>query len=123
MKMVYSTGEPVSDQNRNDIEKAFSCKLYDAYGMTEQVGLIQECERGGHHLITDYGLLEILDDRHRPVGADTEGNWVWTGLESDSMPLIRYKIGDRGIWNPKIKCECGRSYPLVDATVTRVTSS
>ncbi|MFX0136879.1 MAG: phenylacetate--CoA ligase family protein [Candidatus Hodarchaeota archaeon] len=119
MKMVYSTGEPISAINRFKVEQAFECKLFDCYGMTEWVGLIQECEKGAKHLMSDYGILEILDENNRPVKAGEEGYLIWTGLQKEEMPLIRYKIGDRGMWHLKNECECGRPYPLVDATITR----
>ena len=119
MKIVYSTGEPISVSNKKKVEKAFSCKLFDCYGMTEWVGLIQECEKGGKHLICDYGILEILDENGNPVDKEEEGYLVWTGLQREEMPLIRYQIGDKGRWSVKNKCECGRPYPLVDTTITR----
>lgn len=119
MKLVYSTGEPITELNRQKVEKAFNSKLFDCYGMTEWVGLIQECEKGGKHLICDYGILEILDENDNPVKAGDEGYLVWTGLQREEMPLIRYRIGDKGMWSLKRECECGRPYPLVDTTITR----
>jgi phenylacetate-coenzyme A ligase PaaK-like adenylate-forming protein len=35
------------------------------------------------------------------------------------MPLLRYRIGDRGIWLEDQRCACGRPFPLVHPTVTR----
>jgi len=119
MKIVYSTGEPMNDHCREKVEQAFQCKVYDCYGMTEWVGLIQECEHGGKHLMSDYGILEIVDENNEPVDPGVEGYFVWTGLQREEMPLLRYKIGDRGMWNLKQECPCGRAYPLVDTTITR----
>lgn len=119
MKLVYSTGEPILDSDRIKVEKAFECKLIDCYGMTEWVGLIQECEKGEKHLISDYGILEILNKNNKPVQPGEEGYFVWTGLEHYAMPLIRYKIGDIGLWAYENKCSCGKPYPLVEPTITR----
>ncbi|OQX56285.1 MAG: hypothetical protein B5M53_02200 [Candidatus Cloacimonas sp. 4484_209] len=119
MKIVRSTGEPLSQSYRRKIERAFNCQVYDNYGMTEWVGLIQECERGGMHLISDFGVLEILDENNNPVPPGVEGYFVWTGLIRKEMPLIRYKIGDKGMWKKNQFCPCGRPYPLVDPTITR----
>ena len=46
----------------------------------------------------EYGFLEILDAERHPVRAGEEGYFVWTGFLNDAMPLIRYRIGDRGRW-------------------------
>lgn len=119
MKMVYSTGEPISDVMRQRIQNAFDCKVYDSYGMTEMVGYIQECEHGRHHLISDCGLLEIVDDEGNPVPSGEEGYFVWTGLHKLNMPLIRYKIGDKGILDGNQHCHCARPYPIVNPTITR----
>jgi phenylacetate-CoA ligase len=35
------------------------------------------------------------------------------------MPLIRYRIGDRGCWQATDTCACGRSFPRVVPTITR----
>jgi phenylacetate-CoA ligase len=119
MKLVYSTGEPLDAGIRQKVEEAFECKVYDCYGMTEWAGLIQECEKGEMHLISDFGILEILDENNRSVAPGEEGYLVWTSLQKEEMPLIRYKVGDKGIWHLKYPCECGRPYPLVHASITR----
>jgi phenylacetate-CoA ligase len=115
---VFSTGEPLLPFMRADIEDAFGAKAYDHYGMTEFAGLVLECERGGYHALLDYGDLEILgkDGEHLPPGE--EGDLVWTGFLNPAMPFIRYRIGDRGLWEGR-PCPCGRPYPLVQPTLTR----
>jgi phenylacetate-CoA ligase len=35
------------------------------------------------------------------------------------MPLIRYRIGDRGCWDADTSCACGRAFPCVTPTITR----
>jgi len=119
MKAVYSTGEPLYAPMRKRIEKSFNTKVYNAYGMSEMVGLIQECEKGSFHLISDYGCLEIIDDRNNLVEDGKEGYLIWTGFINTAMPLIRYQIGDKGILKRENTCICGRPFPIVDATITR----
>lgn len=119
MKAVFTDGEPLYSYMRDRIKSAFTSDIYDHYGMTEWVGLIQECEKGKHHLISDYGILEILDEESNPVSQDEEGYFVWTGLTNSVMPLIRYRIGDKGMWSKERKCQCGRPFPLVNPTITR----
>ncbi len=119
MRAVFTDGEPLYPFLRAKIEKAFNAKVYDTYGNTEICGLIQECEHNQMHLIPEFGYLEILDENNRPVPAGQEGYFVWTALINDVMPLIRYRIGDRGCWQPEGQCACGRAFPTVVPTITR----
>lgn len=122
MRAVFSEAEPLYPYLRAQIEEAFQTHVYNTYGMTEYCGLIQECECHEMHLIPDYGFLEILDEDDSPVPAGKEGYFVWTGFMNDTMPLIRYRIGDRGCWGDQSSpCECGRIFPRVMATITRTS--
>jgi phenylacetate-CoA ligase len=119
MRVVFTTGEPLFPAVREKIEKAFGVRVFDSYGMTEYCGMIHECERGQMHLIPEYGFLEILDECNEPAEPGEEGDFVWTGFRNSAMPLIRYRIGDRGRWQVSDPCPCGRRFPLVVPTITR----
>ena len=119
MHVVFTSGEPLYADVRAKIETAFQTRIFDSYGMTEYCGQIQECERGQMHLIPEYGFLEILDKNGEPAQADEEGDFVWTGFLNRAMPLIRYRIGDRGRWLAGPRCACGRAFPQVVPTITR----
>jgi len=119
MRNVFTDGEPLYPFLREKIEKAFQARIYDSYGNTELCGLIQECEHRRMHLIPEYAFLEILDENNRPVSVGQEGFLVWTGFINEAMPLIRYRIGDRGCWLNARSCACGRAFPLVVPTITR----
>jgi len=119
MRAVFTDGEPLYPFLRENIEKAFATRAYDLYGNTEYAGLIHECEHGQMHAIPEYAFLEILDSEDRPVGPGEEGYFVWTSFVNDAMPLIRYRIGDRGCWQADGPCACGRRFPLVVPTITR----
>jgi len=118
MRVVFTSGEPLYPSTRARIEEAFQARVFDSYGMTEYCGLIQECERGQMHLAPEYGFLEILGERNEPAGPGEEGHLVWTGFLNRAMPLVRYRIGDRGRWQAGA-CACGRAFPLVVPTITR----
>lgn len=119
MRVIFTSGEPLYPPVRAKIEQAFQARVFDSYGMTEYCGLIQECECGQMHLIPEFGLLEILDEQDHPVEPGEEGYFVWTGFLNRAMPLIRYRIGDRGRWQAGGPCGCGRAFPLVVPTITR----
>lgn len=119
MRIIFTDGEPLYPFLREKIERAFQAEIYDLYGNTEFAGLMQECEYHRMHQICDYAYLEILDEENRPVPAGQEGYLVWTSFANDVMPLIRYRIGDRGCMLTEKACRCGRSFPLVVPTITR----
>jgi phenylacetate-CoA ligase len=119
MRVVFTSGEPLYPAAREKIESAFRATVFDSYGMTEYCGLIQQCEKGEMHLAPEYGYLEILDENNVPVAADEEGYFVWTGFLNRAMPLVRYRIGDRGRWRLGPPCPCGRAFPRVTPTITR----
>jgi phenylacetate-CoA ligase len=119
MRVVFTDGEPLYPRLRETIEEAFSTRVFDLYGNTELCGLIHQCEAGRMHAAPDYAYLEILDERNRPVEVGCEGYLVWTGFINDTMPLIRYRIGDRGCRAETDSCNCGRAFPVVVPTITR----
>ena len=119
MRVVFTSGEPLYPEAREKISRAFATAVFDSYGMTEYCGLIHQCEVGGMHLVPESGFLEILDDNDQPVAEGEEGHFVWTGFLNLAMPLLRYRIGDRGRWQVGPPCPCGRAFPLVVPTITR----
>ena len=119
MRVVFTSGEPLYPWIRQKIETAFQAKVFDSYGMTEYCGAIQQCAQGQMHLIPEFGFLEILDEHNQAVREGDEGFFVWTGFLNRAMPLIRYRIGDRGRWQSGKSCACGLVFPLVIPTITR----
>jgi len=119
MRAVFTDGEPLSVTLRSRIESAFCTRVVNTYGNTELCGLIQQCEHQKMHVSPDYGFLEIVDEDGVPVKCGETGYFVWTGFINDSMPLLRYKIGDRGCWLESQDCPCGRKSALVDPGVSR----
>lgn len=100
-KAIITTAETLHPWMREKIESVFQCRVYNRYGSRE-VGDIA-CERPGYHglWIAPWGnYVEIVDDNDRPVPPGVEGNIIVTCLINFAMPLIRYKIGDRGILSP-----------------------
>ena len=119
MRVVFTDGEPLYPVLREKVEKAFATRVFDSYGNTEMCGLIQQCEQGQMHLAPEFAFLEILDGENRPVPTGEEGYLVWTSFVNRTMPLIRYRIGDRGCWQAGGPCPCGRAFPRVVPTITR----
>lgn len=104
--------EPWSEEMRNQIEKIFSARAYDIPGLTEMggVGTVGfECpERNGLHMWEDNYIVEIIDPETGEVLEDgEEGEVVYTALNREGMPLIRYRSGEISRIESREKCECG----------------
>ncbi len=120
VKAIFCQGETLYDWQRTVIEETFHCKIYDKYGHREQSVLIGTCEYHNYHIFPEYGIVELINYKGKPVTKDGEiGEIVATGLRSHIFPFIRYKTGDLAVYTQH-KCKCGRNYPLVQKIEGRV---
>ncbi len=112
VKVVLSSGEPLTPAKRARIETAWGARLLNAYGMSECSMMGAECEaRDGFHLWTDMFLVEILDaDREwAPVPEGELGAVVVTPLHnSHATPFLRWVSGD--IASLRAACACAGPY-------------
>lgn len=114
-EVVITNAEPVYPYQREAIEAAFGCPVRETYGMSEFCVGASECEAGRLHLWPDAGVVEILDDQGA-LGATGTGELVVTSLIKREMPLVRYRVGDRGtITGGDAPCPCGRLLPRIDS--------
>jgi phenylacetate-CoA ligase len=113
LKVAIANAEPVYTYQRESIKRAFGCELRETYGLAEMVTAAGECEHGTMHLWPDAGVLEVVQGGESlPRGID--GDLVGTGLINADMPLIRYRIGDRGaLAAGDVVCACGRTLPAL----------
>ncbi|OGC91156.1 MAG: hypothetical protein A2W25_10225 [candidate division Zixibacteria bacterium RBG_16_53_22] len=120
VKAVFTSSEALFPKQREMIEDAFECKVFDFYGMAERVIFATECsEHTGHHINMDYGITEFIKDDSQESSNGGFARIVATGLHNYAMPLIRYQTSD--LSEPrKGKCPCGRNFPLMDDVTTRV---
>lgn len=91
------------------IEKAWKCRVYNHYGMTEMgLGGGIECRaRTGLHLREADLYFEIINpDSGENLPDGEEGELVFTTLTRQGMPLIRYRTGDLASFIPG-PCPCG----------------
>jgi phenylacetate-CoA ligase len=116
LKCIITSSETLFDYQREALEKAFHCKVYDHLGSAEMATLITQCEHGSYHANPEYGLLEVLDNNDQPVSSGTSGRLICTSLINPTMPLIRYELGDSISLSEK-SCLCGRHFPVI-ASIT-----
>jgi phenylacetate-CoA ligase len=119
LKAVLTSSETLYPQQRDAIEKAFCCRVFDFYGMAERTVYATECEHhNGHHLNLDYGITEFLDRDDNPAPAGNLARIVATSLHNFAMPMIRYVTNDSSSLRPGT-CACGRNFPLMDEVATK----
>lgn len=119
LRAVLTSSETLFDFQREAIEQAFECRVFDYYGAAERVVFSVECERHeGHHLCQEYGVAELLDDEGAAVPPGAEGTLVGTTLHNLGFPLIRYRTSDRTALK-STGCGCGRGLPLVEDVTTK----
>ena len=104
---VFSTAEPLYDFQRELVEKALGCKVYNVYGSTEVLDVACECRCGRMHVRPDSAIVEY--------GSAVPGGGrelVLTSLNNYAMPYIRYVNEDLGEPCDSV-CECGDRSPLM----------
>jgi phenylacetate-CoA ligase len=118
-----TTADMLYPHMRETIEKVFRSPVFNRYGSRE-VGIIAcECEKHeGLHVFSPIIHVEILKQDCIPTAVGEMGEVVITSMFNYAMPLIRYKIGDTGIWAEN-ECSCGRKLPLLKQITGRVTDT
>ena len=118
-KAVWVTASPVSQMQKNIIERVFRAPLYDQYGGGEIFWISAQCkEQNGLHIFYDARHIEFVDDCGNPCSPGNSGRIVLTDLENYVFPIIRYANGDLGRALPK-QCSCGINLPLMDSVKGR----
>ncbi len=105
--------EPWTEEMRRGIEKTLGIKAYDIYGLTETSGpgVSFECsEQSGMHINEDHFLAEIIDpDTGEVLPEGSKGELVFTALDKEAFPLLRYRTRDICVLTRK-PCSCGRTH-------------
>lgn len=105
--------EPWTEEMRQQLENVLQIKALDIYGLSEVMGpgVSIECYHGrqGLHIWEDFFLPEIID----PVSGEvlpegSEGELVFTSLQKEAIPVIRYRTGDLSTLTSE-PCPCGRT--------------
>lgn len=125
LEVAVSNAEPLHPHQRRKIGEVFGCPVRDSYGMSEIVAAASECDHGRLHLWPDAGVVEIVGGEDgSPVPRGRSGELVCTGLSNLDMPLVRYRVGDRGALSASREgCPCGRGLPVIERIEGRVSDN
>ena len=122
LKSVLLTTDYVPQSLAEAVERAWGCRVYHHYGMTEMgLGGGVECQaRAGYHLREADLYFEIIDPASgQPVPEGETGEVVFSTLTRRGMPLIRYRTGDLSRFIPSA-CPCGTCLPRLAHITQRI---
>ena len=110
--------EPWTEEMRKIIETEFDVVAYDIPGLTEMggVGTVGfECpNRNGLHMWEDNYIVEVVDPETGEVlDEGEEGEVVYTALNREAMPLIRYRSGEVSAVVSREPCDCGINHMTI----------
>ena len=108
--------EPWTEEMRKKIQDILHIECFDIYGLCEITGpgVAMDCrQHKGLHINHDFFYPEILDPiTHEPMDDGELGELVFTTLEKEGMPLLRYRTKDLTSIDYST-CECGRTLPRI----------
>lgn len=117
---ISSTAETLYPFQREVIEQAFGCKVYNQYASGEGSPFITECRAGKLHLHLDTGVFEFVNNRGVPAEPGEMAEMVVTSFRNLLVPLIRYRIGDMvQLCREQEQCPCGCSMPTIESILGR----
>lgn len=117
VKSILTASETLTDHQRKVIERAFGAKIFNWYGLAEQVVTANECEaHQGMHLNQEYGYWELEKRDYLP---ENQRMIIGTNFRNFAMPLLRYETGDIAIISENQNCSCGRTLPLIKGIAGR----
>ncbi len=100
LRGIQTSAEMLAPRVREDLQKAFGCRVLDRYGCREAGIIAHECPEGRLHVNAEAVVMEC-----------PQGDVVVTALNNYAMPLIRYRNEDSGEMSAGV-CACGRGLPL-----------
>lgn len=101
---IFPTSETLTKEGRELLEEVFQCKVYDQYASSEGAPFVTECKNQILHEELESGVFEQYEDTDEVLV---------TSFTTHATPLIRYRIGDRMIFDRSGSCDCGNNSPVV----------
>ena len=115
---IMTSAGTLFDFIKSEIEEVFQCPVYNRYG-TREVGNIA-CSGIGHdelRISENNVFIEVIDEAGNHCEPGHEGEIIVTSLTNYAMPIIRYKIGDRGVLSDK------HAFPSLQKISGRITET
>ena len=90
---IMTTGSTLTEDYRNEIEKAFGCDIIDSYSCEGTPNVYETPSHDGYNISGYYGIIEVLDNDNKPV-VNGVGRVVSTNLWNFAHPFVRYDTQD-----------------------------
>lgn len=113
--------EPWSLEMKQLIEDRMGIAAHEHYGLTELMGpgVGFTCEAGTLHINEDHVYAEVIDpETEAPLGLGEEGELIFTSLQRQAMPMIRYRTRDITRLG-RVACPCGRTFLAMEKVTGR----
>lgn len=121
LKAVVVTAEQLFPETRKLLETVFRTRVVVDYGTSEFGPIAYECPQGSLHLMSENLIVEIVDEKGKPVPPGEKGEIVVTDLHNYAMPFIRYRTGDLGRMSEEF-CPCGKQQLLLKELIGRAVN-
>jgi phenylacetate-CoA ligase len=113
-RLLIVNGEVLAASTRSLLSEAFGCEVRDSYGSVEFQQIAFECREGRLHVIPSV-IVEADDET---AGGDGYADILVTSLYHYTMPLIRYRLGDR-VRVGDDRCRCGEGFGVIEGVFGR----
>lgn len=90
-KAINTTGNILTTESREKIEKAFGAPVFDSYSCESSAQFFEGPFRDAYYSSMEYAVTEVVDNNDNPT--DT-GRHITTDLWNMAMPFIRYDTQD-----------------------------
>lgn len=120
-KQISCSGEPLTNEAKQVIKKAFNIEATNAYCASESFYMAsstQECQN--LHVAYDWNIFEVIDESGKVVANNNLGNAVLTNLYNYSFPLIRYKTNDKLAIDFCSCKDCNSIFPVITQMEGRI---
>src|SRR5215469_4591556 len=116
-KLIASGAENILENQRADIAEFTGSIVTDQWGMTEACANASQCRNFVYHEDFEFGVVERVEEsRSNDL---SQGRLLCTGLTTPEFPLIRYDVGDIGMWRSEQTCPCGLESPFLQEILGR----
>ena len=111
---IVSSSEPLTENTKNLVQKAWGMKIQDSYGSSECFLMARSCGNFERmHVMSDLCCLEIVDRQGKSVPDGQTGEKVLlTNLFNLTQPFIRYEVNDVTGYSTQ-SCSCGQPFPTL----------
>ena len=98
-KIMYA-GTPLSGADQAWLEEELGVELIASLIGTSEAGLIayssNQYPEGHFRMLPEYNYIEIVDSEGNPLPLGEKGDLAITALQKNSLPVVRFRIGDCG---------------------------